>query len=125
VYVRPRYRRPVASSTPESTPPPATEQTHQRSHIAVIPALILLAVGWYLARYSIIFPAIIGFFLLSGALGLLGSRLNPLSTAFYLTTKPSWTAIGTVFLTGGVLLWMTYEYYIHAWGPLIPRIPAL
>jgi hypothetical protein len=91
----------------------------------VIPALILLAVGWYLARYSIIFPAIIGFFLLSGALGLLGSRLNPLSTAFYLTTKPSWTAIGTAFLTGGVLLWMTYEYYIHAWGPLIPRIPAL
>ncbi len=86
--------------------------------------MILLAVGWYLARYSIIFPAVIGFFLLSGALGLLGSRLNPLSAAFYLTTKPSWTAIGTVFLTGGVLLWMTYEYYIHSWGPLIPRIPA-
>ncbi|MGA7862324.1 MAG: hypothetical protein WCB19_10820 [Thermoplasmata archaeon] len=108
----------------ESTPPPATEQIQQRSHIAIIPALILLAVGWYLARYSIIFPAVIGFFLLSGALGLLGSRLNPLSTAFYLTTKPSWTAIGAVFLTGAVLLWMTYEYYVHAWGPLIPRLPA-
>jgi hypothetical protein len=123
VYVRPRYRRTVASGDPESTPP-ATEQIQQRSHIAVIPALILLAVGWYLARYSILFPAIIGFFLLSGALGLLGSRLNPLSTAFYLTTKPSWTAIGTVFLTGAVLLWMTYEYYVHSWGPVIPHLPA-
>jgi len=124
VYVRPRYRRTVPSEGGESTPPPATEQIERRSHIAIIPAVILLAVGWYLARYSIIFPAIIGFFLLSGALGLLGSRLNPLSTAFYLTTKPSWTAIGTVFLTGAVLLWMTYEFYVHAWGPLIPRLPA-
>jgi hypothetical protein len=124
VYVRPRYRRPVPSEGTESTALPATEQIRQRSHIAVVPALILLAVGWYLARFSIVFPAILGFFLLSGALGLLGSRLNPLSTAFYLTTKPSWTAIGTVFLTGGVLLWMTYEYYIHSWAPLIPRLPA-
>jgi hypothetical protein len=125
VYVRPRYQRPPASAEAESPPPPAVEQTQRRSHLAVVPAIILLAVGWYLARYSIIFPAVIGFFLLSGALGLLGSRLNPLSTAFYLTTKPSWTAIGTAFLAGAVLLWMTYEYYIHSWGPLIPRIPAL
>jgi hypothetical protein len=125
VYVRPRYQRPPASGEAESAPPPpAAQQIQRRSHLAVVPALILLAVGWYLARYSILFPAIIAFFLLSGALGLLGSRLNPLSTSFYLTTKPSWTAIGTVFLTGAVLLWMTYEYYIHAWGPLIPRFPA-
>ncbi|MGC2289542.1 MAG: hypothetical protein WA688_06770 [Thermoplasmata archaeon] len=124
MYVRPRYRRTVSSVAPDSTTA-AAEQVQRRSHIAVVPALILLAVGWYFARYSIIFPAIIGFFLLSGALGLLGSRLNPLSTAFYLTTKPSWTAIGTVFLTGGVLLWLTYEYYIHAWGPLIPRLPVI
>lgn len=96
----------------------------RRSHVAIVPALILLAVGWYLARYSIIFPAVIGFFLLSGALGLLGSRLNPLSTAFYLTVKPSWSAIGTVLLAGAVLLWMTYEYYIHSWGPVLPRLPA-
>jgi hypothetical protein len=125
VYVRPRYQRPSDTPETESTPPAAVQQVQRRSHLAVIPALILLGVGWYLARYSIIFPALIGFFLLSGALGLLGSRLNPLSTSFYLTTKPSWTAIGTVFLTGAVLLWMTYEYYIHSWGPLLPRIPAL
>jgi hypothetical protein len=123
VYVRPRYRRTVPSGEPESASP-APEQVLRRSHIAVIPALILLAVGWYLARYSVLFPAVIGFVLLSGALGLLGSRLNPLSTAFYVTTKPSWTAIGAVSLAGAVLLWMTYEYYIHAWGPLIPRLPA-
>jgi hypothetical protein len=123
VYVRPRYRRTVS---PDGSPsaPPAAEQVQQRSHVAIVPALILLAVGWYLARYSIIFPAIIGFFMLSGALGLLGSRLNPLSTAFYLTTKPSWSAIGTVFLTGAVLLWMTYEYYLHSWGPVLPHLPA-
>jgi len=123
VYVRPRYRRPVSSDTTTPTTP-AAEEVQRRSHIAVIPALILLVIGWYLARYTVLFPALIGFFLLSGALGLLGSRLNPLSTAFYLTTKPSWTAIGTVFLAGSVLLWMTYEYYIHAWGPLLPHLPT-
>lgn len=101
------------------------ESVGTRSHIAIIPALLLLGAGWYLARYSIIFPGVIGFFLLSGALGLLGSRLNPLSTAFYLTTKPSWTAIGSVFLAGGFLLWMTYEFYLHSWGPLLPEIPGL
>lgn len=123
VYVRPRYQRTVNPGDPGSTPPTAPE-VQRRSHVAVVPALILLAVGWYLARYSIIFPAVIGFFLLSGALGLLGSRLNPISTSFYLTTKPSWAAIGTVFLTGAGLLWMTYEYYLHSWGPVFPHLPA-
>jgi hypothetical protein len=123
VYVRPRYRR-TPPSTEAEPAPPAAQQVQRRSHIAIVPALILLGVGWYLARYSVIFPALIGFVLLSGALGLLGSRLNPLSSAFYLTTKPSWTAIGTVFLTGAVLLWMTYEFYVHSWGPVFPRLPA-
>jgi hypothetical protein len=123
VYVRPRYRRNVPSTEAEPAPPTAQE-VQRRSHVAIVPAVLLLAVGWYLSRFSIIFPALIGFVLLSGALGLLGSRLNPLSTAFYLTTKPSWTAIGTVFLTGSVLLWMTYEYYIHSWAPVFPRLPA-
>lgn len=123
MYVRPRYRRTVPSSEPEPAPA-AAQEVQRRSHIAILPALILLGVGWYLARYSIIFPALIGFVLLSGALGLLGSRVNPLSTAFYLTTKPSWTAIGAVFLTGAVLLWMTYEYYVHSWAPVFPRLPA-
>ena len=123
MYVRPRYRRTTSSDPPDS-PAPVAEPAQRRSHVAVVPAVILLAVGWYLAHFSILFPAVLGFLLLSGALGLLGSRVNPLSSAFYLTTKPSWTAIGTVFLTGSVLLWMTYEYYIHSWGPLIPRLPA-
>ncbi|MFZ0829826.1 MAG: hypothetical protein WCB18_01105 [Thermoplasmata archaeon] len=123
MYVRPRYRRTTSPDAPVATAPPV-EQVQRRSHIAIVPALILLAVGWYLARYSVLFPAIIGFFLLSGALGLLGSRLNPLSTAFYLTTKPSWSAIGTVFLTGAVLLYMTYEFYLHSWGPVVPHLPA-
>jgi hypothetical protein len=124
VYVRPRYRRPTRT---DDAPPsaPVAQEVQRRSHIAILPALLLLGVGWYLARYSIIFPAIIGFFLLSGALGLLGSRLNPLSTAFYLTTKPSWSAIGAVFLTGAVLLYMTYEYYLHSWGPVLPHFPSL
>ncbi|HLY77469.1 MAG TPA: hypothetical protein VKT21_06250 [Thermoplasmata archaeon] len=125
MYVRPRYRRTGSSGESDRAPAPTTEEMQRRSHVAILPALILLAVGWFLARYSIIFPAVIGLFLLSGALGLLGSRLNPLSPGFYLTTKPSWTAIGTAFLAGAVLLWMTYEYYLHSWGPLLPRIPAL
>lgn len=125
MYVRPRYRRALRTDEARSSTPAAAEPVQRRSHVAVIPALILLAVGWYFARYSVLFPALIGFMLLSGALGLLGSRINPLSTAFYLTTKPSWTAIGTAFLAGAVLMWMTYEYYIHAWGPLVPRLPTL
>lgn len=123
MYVRPRYRRKVTAVEPVS-PAPAAAAVQRRSHVAVVPALLLLGVGWYLARFSILFPALIGFFLQSGALGLLGSRLNPLSTAFYLTTKPSWSAIGTVFLAGGALLWMTYEYYLHSWAPVLPHLPA-
>lgn len=123
MYVRPRYRRKVATADPAPAAA-AAAQVQRRSHVAIVPALLLLGVGWYLARFSILFPAILAFFLLSGALGLLGSRLNPLSTSFYLTTKPSWSAIGTVFLAGGALLWMTYEYYLHSWGPIIPHLPA-
>lgn len=124
MYVRPRYRRSASSAAGADPVPAPVEQVHGRSHLAVIPALLLLGLGWYLARYSIIFPAVLGFFLLSGALGLLGSRVNPLSTGFYLTTKPSWTAIGTVFFAGSVLMWLTYEFYVHAWGPVIPHLPA-
>ena len=124
MYVRPRYRRPAGTPAPEAAALPA-EAVQRRSHVAIVPALVLLAVGWYLSRYTIIFPAVIGAFLLSGALGLLGSRLNPLSTAFYLTTKPSWSAIGTVFLSGAALLWITYEYYLHSWAPVLPHLPTL
>jgi hypothetical protein len=124
VYVRPRYRRTVAAPT-ASAPPSTPDAPVRRSHIAILPAFLLLGVGWYLAQYSILFPSVLGFFLLSGGLGLLGSRLNPLSAAFYLTTKPSWAAIGTVLAAGALLLMMTYEYYIHTWGPLLPRIPGL
>ncbi len=123
MYVRPRYRRKLTTAEPAAASP-AAAQLQRRSHVAIVPALILLGVGWYLARFSILFPAILAFFLLSGALGLLGSRLNPLSATFYLTTKPSWSAIGTAFLSGGALLWMTYEYYLHSWGPIVPHLPA-
>jgi hypothetical protein len=124
VYVRPRYRVSARSPRGEARPSdpslaPAPER--RRSHAAVIPSLVLLGVGVWLGTITILFEGILAVVLLGGAFTLLGSRLNPLSIGFYLSTKPSWTAIGTVFVSGWVLLAMTYIDYVRAWGPVLPH----
>jgi hypothetical protein len=50
----------------------------------------------------------------------LSARLNPFAIGFYLTTKPSWTAIGVVFLTAVVLLYSAYAFFVHGIAPVIP-----
>lgn len=132
MYVRPRYRRTVPASGADapapgggSAAPGEAAAVPRRSHVALIPAVLVLALGLYLGTFTILAPAILGLFLLSGGFSLLGTRLNPLSAGFYLTTKPSWTAIGAVLAAGFSLLWMTYEYYRNAWGPILPHLPGV
>lgn len=107
------FRRP-GRTTPSGPP------VRRRSHAAIFPTLILLGAGLYLGTLTVIVPVVLGVFMLGAALSFLGSRLNPLSMGFYLSTKPSWSAIGVLFLAAGALLWSAYTYYLHHWGPVLP-----
>jgi hypothetical protein len=98
--------------------PPAPPR---RSHAAVLVAFVLLFAGWYLTAWTILVPALLSTVLLSSGVAFLGTRINPLSVGFYLTTKPSWTAIGTVFLSGVVLLGITYTAWKNGTAPILPQ----
>lgn len=111
------YHRPT-------NPPPnrAAEVEAKRSHAAVPVALVLLVVGLYLSRFSILFTALLGVVLFLSGLSFLSTRLNPLSAHFYLTRKPSWLAIGVVFLSALGLLVAAFEFYAHGWAPIVPKL---
>jgi hypothetical protein len=81
---------------------------------------VLLGLGLYLGTVTVLVPALLGLSLFFAGLSFLGSRLNPLSLGFYLTTKPSWSAIGVVFLVAVLLVAAAWEYLVHGWGPLVP-----
>jgi hypothetical protein len=100
-------------------PPPGLPPS--RSHAAMFVALALVAVGYLLTSWTLLVPALLAFALFSTGLTFLSARLNPLSIGFYLTTKPSWSAIGVVFLSGLALLYLAYEGWRHGWGPILPR----
>lgn len=107
------YRRPYDDRRDRDPPP-------QRSHAAIPIALVIVVVGLYAARYSILIPLFLGLLLVGVALTFLSSRLNPLSISFYLTTKPSWSAIGVLALGGFGLLAAAYEFYVRVHYPLVP-----
>jgi hypothetical protein len=113
-YVRARPYRPV--------PPPPAQHENRRSHAAVPIAIAVVLLGLYLARYSFLAPALFGVLLLVSGLSFLSTRLNPLSPHFYLTRKPSWLAVGVVFLGALVLLYSAYGLIVqqlgHAWPGL-------
>lgn len=114
--------RPARRHHPRPAPPP--EEPKRRSHIAAPFAVALLLVGLLFGTYTILVPALLGFFLFWTGLSFLGTRMNPFSIGFYLTTKPSWSAIGLIFLSA-VLLWLVaWSYYVHGLGPLIPGARA-
>jgi hypothetical protein len=94
----------------------------RRSNAAIPVALVVVGVGVYLARYTILLPALFGLFLLVAGASFLSTRLNPLSPHFYLTTKPSWTAVLVVFLGSLALFGVTYLSYLDHFGPLMPRL---
>jgi hypothetical protein len=83
-------------------------------------AIVLVVVGLVLAAYTILIPVLLGLLMLSVAGSFLSTRLNPLSVGFYLTTKPSWTAIGVVALSTVVLFAVAWTYYVRGLAPVLP-----
>lgn len=81
-------------------PPPEA----RRSNAAIPVAVVLVGAGLYFAKDSLLVPALLGVVLLLSGLSFLSTRLNPLSPHFYLTRKPSWAAIGVIFLGATALL---------------------
>ena len=110
------YHRPT-------NPPPsrAAEVEAKRSHAAIPVALVLLLLGLYLSRFTVLFPTLLGVVLFLSGLSFLSTRLNPLSPHFYLTRKPSWLAIGVVFLSALALLATAFEFYVHGLAPILPK----
>lgn len=114
---RSTYHRPT-------NPPPnrAAEVESKRSHAAIPVALVLVVIGLYLSQYTVLLTALLGVVLFFAGLSFLSTRLNPLSPHFYLTRKPSWLAVGVVFLSGLGLLAAAFEFYVHGLAPIIPRL---
>lgn len=100
---------------PPETPP-------RRSNAAMPLTVAFLLVGLLIGAYTIVVPAILGGLLLLTGLSFLSTRLNPFSIGFYLTTKPSWPAIGLVFFSALVLLAAAYSYYASGIAPILPRL---
>ncbi len=104
--VRWEYRRPPAPEGREARPA-------ERSHAAIPIAVAVVAVGLFFGTYSLLVPAVLGLVLLASGLAFLSSRINPLSVHFYLTRKPSWSAVGVVFLGGLLLLAEAYTLWVN------------
>ena len=107
-------RKPLRSPAPEPAAVP------RRSHAPAALAVVVLLIGLVLGTWTVVLPALLGLFLFSSGISFLGTRLNPFSIGYYLTTKPSWSAIAVVFLSGFLLWVAAYAYYVHGLAPLIP-----
>lgn len=123
----PPAREPTGVSTyraygrPVGRPNRAAEAPAARSHAAIPVALAVVGFGLYLGRYSILITALLGIVLLYSGGSFLSTRLNPLSPHFYLTRKPSWAAVGVVFLGAAALLGAAYAMWLHGMGPVFPH----
>ena len=118
------YPRPYAHPTP-GRPNRVAEVENRRSHAAIPVAVVVVALGLYLAQFTVLLPALFGFLLLWTGLSFLSTRLNPLSPHFYLTRKPSWSAVGVVFLGGFGLLYVAWWMWTHGVAPVLPHALAL
>ena len=105
-------RRPSPRAVPHEIP--------RHSHAAAPVAVTLLFVGLLLGAYTILVPALLGVFLLLSGLSFLGTRVNPLSIGFYLTTKPSWPVIGLLVFGGLILIGAAWGYYSSGFAPIVP-----
>jgi len=114
------YPRPYLR--PPARPNRAAEAEPRRSNAAVPVAIVALVLGLYLGQYSFLAPALLGFVLLLAGGSFLSTRLNPLSPHFYLTRKPSWLAVGVVFLGALFLLWDAYRLFVGGYGPLLNHL---
>ena len=111
------YARP-----PAGRPARAAEVESRRSHAAIPVVVFLVALGAFGSQYTILIPALLGVILLYAGAAFLSTRLNPLSATFYLTKKPSWSAVGVVFLGAFGLLALTYEMWLRGLGPVLPHV---
>ena len=111
------YHRPT-------NPPPnrAAETERKRSHAAIPVAIVLVLLGLYLSRFTVLLTALLGVVLLFSGTSFLSTRLNPLSAHFYLTRKPSWLAIGVVFLSALALFGAAYWLFVRGLAPVFPRL---
>jgi len=100
----------------------ASELENRRSNAAVPVAVAVVLIGLYLGTYTVLLPAFLGLVLLFSSGSLLSTRLNPLSPTFYLTRKPSFLAIGVVFLGALILFGGAYVLYVHQLGPVWPQL---
>jgi hypothetical protein len=111
--------RPLPPTRPRRVARVPTEM--RRSNAAIPVAVVLVGIGLYLSTYTILLTAGVGLLLLGSAGSLLSTRLNPLSPTFYLTRKPSFVAIGTVFLGALVLFGAAYYLWTAHGGPIVPQ----
>ena len=101
---------------------PEHDEPPRRSNAAMPITVAFLFIGLLIGTYTIVVPAILGVFLLLTGLSFISTRLNPFSIGFYLTTKPSWPAIGLLFLSALLLLTAAYGYYASGFAPLLPKL---
>ena len=121
---RPRYAPRTVLLPPRRTV--AGSRERRRSHAAVPVAVVVVVAGLALGTYTIVVPALLGLLLFGVAASFLSTRLNPLSVGFYLTVKPSWTAIGVVVLGAIVLFAAVWLYWVHGIASVVPgRAPRL
>lgn len=106
IYGRPPPERPNRTAVVEN----------RRSNAAIPVVVVLLILGLYLGQYTLWVPAVLGLVLLYVGFTFLSARVNPLSAHFYLTRKPSWLAVGVVFLGGLLLFWDAYLAFQRQFG---------
>jgi hypothetical protein len=105
---------------PVRPPTRPVEPVRRRSHAAIPVAIAVVALGLYVGRFSVILPALLGLVLLVSVGSFLSTRINPLGVGFYLSVKPSWSAIGVVFLGSMVLFSASYLYFTNGIAPIVP-----
>jgi hypothetical protein len=114
---------PRAYAHPEPAHPNRAATLERRRSNAAIPVVVVLVVvGLYFGQYSFLVPASLGLVLLFSAGSFLSTRLNPLSAHFYLPRKPSWLAIGVVFLGALGLCWYAYTLLVRQVGGAVPHL---
>ncbi len=117
----PAYSR-VYGRAPPERPNRAAIVENRRSNAAIPVALVLLGIGLYLGRYTLLVPAVLGVVLLCAGGSFLSTRINPLSPHFYLTKKPTWLAVGVVFLGALILFYDTWLLFEQQFGPLAGHV---
>jgi len=121
VSQEPAYPRAYARP-PAGRPRRAAEVESRRSNAAIPVAIVLAGVGLYFGQYSLLVPGLLGLVLFASGASFLSTRLNPLSPTFYLTRKPSWLAVGVVFLGALVLFADTYVLLKEQFGPFLSHV---